>query len=77
MSHELQRQTSALQRNKAFCTGLDSLPVNSRPYARTDNYNFSTRDNVVTSVERASAEYILYTKRILNMCMHVVGQLAT
>ena len=32
VSHELQCQTSALQRNKSFC---DSLPVNSRSYGRT------------------------------------------
>ena len=49
MSYELQRQTSALQRNKLFCAGVDSLLVTSRPYARTDNYNFSRlKDHVVS-----------------------------
>ena len=43
----MQRQTSALQRNKAFYAGVGSLPVNSRVRThgrtdgRTDNYNFS------------------------------------
>ena len=44
VSHELQRQTSALQRNKVFCAGVDSLPVNSRPYARTDGQLYSCLD---------------------------------
>ena len=42
VSHELQRQTSALQRNKDFCAGVDfKFPVNSRPYGRTHGRNFS------------------------------------
>ena len=45
VSHELQHHTSALQGNKALCAGVDSLPVNSRSYSRTDNYNFSIMMN--------------------------------
>ena len=53
VSHEMQCQTSGLQRNKAFCTGVDWLLVNSRSYAhthaRTDKCNLSIVDIVITS----------------------------
>ena len=41
VSHELQSQTSTLQRSKAFGAGVGSLPVNSRSNTHTDKCNFS------------------------------------
>ena len=50
VSHELQRHTSALQRNKVFYAGVDSLPVNSRPYART-HARTDTRTTITSDMQ--------------------------